>query len=198
MARAIGQPFDRRVAAETEILRARGADRPAASLVVQLEQRATVSVVDRLVIGIRPRLAAQFQSERSRAVSLRGIRSRNASCIAAFFARQIEAGEFADDGVAAHPDVVGNFAAGQPGFKAAFRKDGTYLAVGPKSVMALVAWEKVKEAAAAKSGLPEFAKSFLQRSLSFREMNAPSVQDAKLLWTSGEDEPITGVGEPAA
>jgi hypothetical protein len=77
------------------------------------------------------------------------------------------------------------------GFKAAFRKDGTYLAVGPKSVMALVTWEKVKDAAAAKSGLPEFAKSFLLRSLSFREMNAPSVQDAKLLWTSGEDELIT-------
>jgi hypothetical protein len=77
------------------------------------------------------------------------------------------------------------------GFKAAFRKDGTYLAVGPKSVMALVAWEKVKDAAAAKGGLPEFAKSFLLRSLSFREMNAPSVQDAKLLWTSGEDELIT-------
>jgi hypothetical protein len=76
------------------------------------------------------------------------------------------------------------------GFKAAFRKDGAYLAVGPKTVMALVAWEKVKDAAAAKSGLPEFAKSFLVRSLSFREVNAPSVEDAKLLWTSSEDEPI--------
>jgi hypothetical protein len=76
------------------------------------------------------------------------------------------------------------------GFKAAFRKDGAYLAVGPKTVMALVAWEKVKDAAAARSGLPEFAKSFLLRSLSFREVNAPSVEDAKLLWTSSEDEPI--------
>lgn len=76
------------------------------------------------------------------------------------------------------------------GFKAAFRKDGTYLAVGPKSVMALVAWEKVKDAAAARSGLPEFAKSFLLRSLSFREVNTPSVEDAKLLWMSSEDEPI--------
>lgn len=76
------------------------------------------------------------------------------------------------------------------GVKAAFRKDGTYLAVGPKSVMALVAWEKVKDAAAARSGLPEFAKSFLLRSLSFREVNTPSVEDAKLLWMSSEDEPI--------
>ncbi len=76
------------------------------------------------------------------------------------------------------------------GFKAAFRKDGAYLAVGPKTVMALVAWEKVKDAAAVKSGLPEFAKSFLVRSLSFREVSAPSVEDAKLLWMSSEDEPI--------
>jgi hypothetical protein len=77
-----------------------------------------------------------------------------------------------------------------PGFKSAFRKDGTCLAVGPKSVMALVAWEKVKDDAAARSGLPEFAKSFLLRSLSFREVNTPSVEDAKLLWMSYEDEPI--------
>jgi hypothetical protein len=76
------------------------------------------------------------------------------------------------------------------GFKAAFRKDGTYLAVGPKSVMALVAWEKVKDAAAAKSGLPEFAKSFLLRSLSFRELNTPSVEDAKLAPMFDEQEAV--------
>jgi hypothetical protein len=74
------------------------------------------------------------------------------------------------------------------GFKAAFRKDGTYLAVGPKSVMALVAWEKVKDAAVARSGLPEFAKSFLLRSLSFREVNTPSVTDAKLSQAFEEQE----------
>lgn len=76
------------------------------------------------------------------------------------------------------------------GFKAAFRKDGTYLAVGPKSVMALVAWEKVKDAAAARSGLPEFAKSFLLRSLSFREVNTPSVEDAKLVPMFEEQEAV--------
>jgi hypothetical protein len=74
------------------------------------------------------------------------------------------------------------------GFKSAFRKDGTYLAVGPTSVMALVAWEKVKDAAAAKSGLPEFAKSYLLRSLSFREVNTPSVTDAKLSQAFDEQE----------
>ena len=77
------------------------------------------------------------------------------------------------------------------GFKSAFRKDGTYLAVGPKSVMALVAWEKVKDAAAVKSGLPEFAKSFLLRSLSFREVNTPSVTDAKLSGMFDEEESVT-------
>jgi len=76
------------------------------------------------------------------------------------------------------------------GFKAAFRKDGTYLAVGPKSVMALVAWEKVKDATAAKSGLPEFAKSFLLRSLSFRELNTPKVEDAKLAPMFDEQEAV--------
>ena len=76
------------------------------------------------------------------------------------------------------------------GFKAAFRKDGTCLAVGPKSVMALVAWEKVKDAAAARSGLPEFAKSYLLRSLSFREVKTPSVEDAKLPRMFDELEPV--------
>lgn len=67
------------------------------------------------------------------------------------------------------------------GFKGAFRKDGTYLAVGPKSVMALVALDKkVKDAGGAKSALPEFAKSFLLRSLSFRDLSTPTVDDAKL------------------
>jgi len=76
------------------------------------------------------------------------------------------------------------------GFKAAFRKDGTYLAVGPKSVMALVGWEKVKDGAAAKSGLPEFAKSFLLRSLSFRELTTPNVEDAKLAPMFDEQEAV--------
>lgn len=76
------------------------------------------------------------------------------------------------------------------GFKSAFRKDGTCLAVGPTSVMALVAWEKVKDASAAKSGLPEFAKSFLLRSLSFREVNTPSVEDAKLVPMFEEQEAV--------
>jgi hypothetical protein len=76
------------------------------------------------------------------------------------------------------------------GFKAAFRKDGTYLAVGPTSVMTLVAWEKVKAAAAAKSGLPEFAKTYLLRSLSFREVNTPTVEDAKLNRLFDEQESV--------
>ena len=67
-----------------------------------------------------------------------------------------------------------------PGSKSAFRKDGTCLAVGSKTVMALVAWEKTKNAASAKSALPEFAKSFLLRSLSFREASVQAVEEANL------------------
>ena len=66
------------------------------------------------------------------------------------------------------------------GFKAALKKDGTCLAVGPKSVMALASMEKVKDAAAAKSALPGFAKAFVSRSLAFRELDGAVVEDGKL------------------
>lgn len=74
------------------------------------------------------------------------------------------------------------------GFKAAHRKDGTCLAVGPKTVMALAAMEKVKNAAAAKAALPEFAKSFVMRSLGFRELKPGSVEDSKLPRPSSEGD----------
>jgi hypothetical protein len=76
------------------------------------------------------------------------------------------------------------------GYKTALKKDGTCLAVGPKAVMALASMEKVKDAAAAKSALPGFAKSFAQRSLAFRELNATSVEDAKLPRSLEEGEPV--------
>ena len=74
------------------------------------------------------------------------------------------------------------------GFKAAHRKDGTCLAVGPKTVMALAAMDKVKTAAAAKTALPDFAKSFVTRSLNFRELKPAGVQNANLprAYTDGE------------
>jgi hypothetical protein len=76
------------------------------------------------------------------------------------------------------------------GFKAAFRKDGTCLAVGSKTVMALVAWEKTKNDAAAKSALPEFAKSFLLHSLSFREVTAQPVAEGNLPRSFDGQEPV--------
>lgn len=82
------------------------------------------------------------------------------------------------------------------GFKSAFRKDGTYLAVGPNSVMTLVAWEKVKDGGAAKSGLPEFAKSYLLRSLSFREASVQAVEEANLPRSfDGPEAVATGTGK---
>ena len=115
VAGAIGQAFDRRVPAEAKIIGAGGADRPAASQLAQLEQRATVFCLDRLVVGLsvrRPERPIGRPWPNSRPMSLRNIPSRRASRIAASSARQIETRELADDGVAAHPDMVGNFAAG--------------------------------------------------------------------------------------
>src|SRR5256885_17192947 len=53
MARAVGQACERRVAAKTEIRKPGGADRPAASFLVQFEQRAAMSIVDRPVVRRR-------------------------------------------------------------------------------------------------------------------------------------------------
>src|SRR5436190_360698 len=86
-----------------------------------------MSVVDRLVVRRRLRLAVQCPEHlileswpRFRALSLRGTLPSRGSFLAV--ARQIEAGELADHGIAAHPDFTGNLAAGQPGFKAAFQE----------------------------------------------------------------------------
>jgi hypothetical protein len=76
------------------------------------------------------------------------------------------------------------------GFKAAQRKDGTCMAVGPKSVMALASMEKVKDAAAVKTALPGFAKSFALRSLGFRDLNVAVVEDAQLPRSYAEAEPV--------
>src|SRR5437667_2852491 len=50
VAGAIGQAFDRCVAAKAEILRSGRADRPAASLLAQLEQRAAMFLADRVIV----------------------------------------------------------------------------------------------------------------------------------------------------
>ena len=84
-----------------------------------------MSVVDRLVVRLR--LAVECLEHlileswpRFRALSLRGTLPSRGSCLAV--TRQIQAGELADHGIAAHPDFAGNLAAGQPGFKAAFQE----------------------------------------------------------------------------
>src|SRR6266404_5710612 len=86
-----------------------------------------MSVVDRLVVRRRLRLAIQCPEHlileswpRFRALSLRGTLPSRGPCLAV--ARQIEAGELADDGIAAHPDFAGDLAAGQPGFKAVLQE----------------------------------------------------------------------------
>src|ERR1700730_2076165 len=95
-----------------------------------------MSVGDRLVVRRRPPLGVYGLEHpilqpryRSPRTSLRGISGRRAWRIAVFFAGQIEAREFADDGVAADPDIVGNFPAGQPLGKTAFQEVEAF--VGP-------------------------------------------------------------------
>jgi len=56
--------------------------------------------------------------------------------------------------------------------------------------MALVSMEKAKDPAAVKTALPDFAKSFALRSLSFRELNVVGVEDAKLPRTYDDGEAI--------
>src|SRR6266567_109570 len=121
MAGAIGQAFDRRIAAEAEIVGAGRRDWPAASFVAQFEQRAAVAVMDRLAVlgGQRRGLQGPQQLKpRSRngwlAWSFGGALS-DQGLIAGLVARHIETGELADHGVAADPDLGSDPAAGQPG-----------------------------------------------------------------------------------
>src|SRR5277367_2806711 len=137
MAGTIGQAFDRRVAAEAEILSPRRADRPAASRLAQFKQRAAVFVVDRFVVKARLRLGVgilqhlilqprrRFQANslgEAPGQSSGGALARRAPFIGAVFAGQIEARELANDGVAADADVGGDLAAGEPGLKPVFQE----------------------------------------------------------------------------
>src|SRR5436190_13760374 len=86
-----------------------------------------MSIVDRLVVGRRLRLAVQCLEHlilepwpRFGALSLCVPLSSWGSYLAV--ARQIEAGELADHGIAAHPDFAGNLAAGKPGLEAGFQE----------------------------------------------------------------------------
>src|SRR6478609_6164406 len=86
-----------------------------------------MAVMDRLIVGRRLRRAIQCLEHlvldpwpRFRALSLRGTLSRRGSYLAV--AGQIETREFADHGIAAHPDLVGNLAAGQSGLEAALQE----------------------------------------------------------------------------
>jgi len=115
VARAIGQPLDRRVAAEAEVLRARRRDRPTAGLLAQFEQRAGVAVMDRLRFDVRLRLQWHHFDEKLPQPRTR-LRPRrrvllSKSLRAALVAGQVEAGDFADNGIAAYADVGRDFAA---------------------------------------------------------------------------------------
>src|SRR6185312_8242858 len=125
MAGTIGQAIDRGIAAETEIRKARRADRPAAGLLAQFKQRAAMSVVDRRLKGNR--LVERHGSENlaaqpCRHLSSPGLRRIFGRAVDVLLPHQLEAGDLADHRVAAHPDLVGDLAAGQAGGKMEFKE----------------------------------------------------------------------------
>jgi len=127
--RAIGQSFDRFVAAEAEVRGARAADRPAALPLAELEQRAAAPIEDRDILGwrlwFRERrlkhlvLGGHAQARALRApVSLRPRPRMPGSAPlldlrGGYVARprQAQAVQLADDGVAGHADLAGYLAA---------------------------------------------------------------------------------------
>src|SRR5882724_4505034 len=121
MAGAIRHAVERRVAAKAEIRGARRADRPAAPLLAQFEQRAALRAHDKppfdgqLFVVERPQHLILQPRDRSRAAFPgRLFRARFGAGLSA---RQIHPGQLADYGVAADADTDGNLAAGKAGFK---------------------------------------------------------------------------------
>src|SRR3954451_13902676 len=119
VAGTIGHACHRWVAAEAEILRARCRDRPTAPFLAELEQRAAMAVMDRLLLcgrqwhhsqrplQLRTQLRCGFATMARRRDL--GLVFRNKRLVAGLVARQIEAGELADHGIAADPDLGCDF-----------------------------------------------------------------------------------------
>ena len=118
MAGAIGDPFHRLVAAKAEVFFAGAADRPAAPFLAQFKQGAVLFAVNGLVAfsgrGLRKQFP-QYAVLQPRHGFLTASPALVPSRLKSFFPRQVEAGELADHGVAAHPDFIRDLAAGKPG-----------------------------------------------------------------------------------
>src|SRR5262245_26761101 len=118
--RAVRQAVDGCATAETEIPVARIADRPAACAFGELGERTARSGFDRFLLDRRRRLGPQRRQnvmlghEPQRHLAPRRPRPHGL----ALESRQLQAVELADDGVAAHADLVGDLAARQAGGKA--------------------------------------------------------------------------------
>ena len=134
MTGTIGLAVLRSVAAEAEILGPRRIDRPATSVLFKFEQGATVSFVNMLVDDRGFRFAIDLHEH---CVLLPwvcrepppALNSPLATTPAASAACEVQAGEFADDGVAADADVGGDLTAGEAGFKMALQELDAF--VGP-------------------------------------------------------------------
>ena len=116
MAGAIGQAGDLLVSAETEVLGARFAYRPATMSPLQLEQRADMGAADRHFVDRKPRLLPQrldnlvrVDDPGARNLLARHavvVRSHRLPCCRTREARQAHPMRLADDRVAAHPELA--------------------------------------------------------------------------------------------
>jgi len=124
---AIRKALRPRIAAEPDI-GPKIADRPAAVLLAQLEQRASM-LAAQFWFGREHRTQGPQKLTLACAPRTRGLRVRcpsGQSLADAVLARQIETGELADHGVAADADVGGDLPAREPGLKAAFQELDTF------------------------------------------------------------------------
>src|SRR6266540_412308 len=129
VADAVGQAFDRLVAAVAEVLGARRVDRPAAFALAELKQSTAAPVGDRDLLGARLLarkgllqhflLGEDIQARAPRAPGPRRLGARELGGAPELAAdhvagpRQAEPAHLADHGVAGHPDLAGDLTAGQ-------------------------------------------------------------------------------------
>ncbi len=140
VSQAIGQPFDRLVPAEAEVLGARVADRPATLPLAKLEQRTSAPVVDGDVLGMGMRSGERrdqhlmpgedVQARALRPLSPCSLRARRPcgtpslqlSTDHVLGPRQAQAVHLADNGIAGDSDLAGDLAARKAGMKATLQQ----------------------------------------------------------------------------
>lgn len=91
-----------------------------------------------------------------------------------------------------YPKDKASFVVNLPdGYKAAFKSDGSLIAVGPKAIVAIISMQKVKDQRTAKEKLPEVTKTFFLSSLRFHALNVQAMEDGSPLPNESGEVPVT-------